>query len=131
MVQLAKQLALFLENKPGTLARLCDALSEAAINIHALTTSDTVDHCVVRLIVNDTRRALKLCEEHGCVVVETEVLLVEAPNKPGALAAIAHKLTRAGLNIDYAYFTTAPVARQGLLILRVNNPKKAMKVLNS
>ena len=130
MVQLATQLALFLENKPGTLARLCDALNKAGVNIHALTTSDTVDHCVVRLIVSDTRRALKLVEEHGCVVVETEVLLVEALNKPGALAAIAHKLTRAGINIDYTYFTTAPSAKQGLLILRVNNSKKAMKVLN-
>ena len=131
MVQLATQLALFLENKPGTLARLCDALNKAKINIYALTISDTVDHCVVRVVLSDTRRALTMCEEHGCVVVETEVLLVEAPNKPGALAAIAHKLTAAGLNIDYAYFATAPMVKQGLLVLRANNPKKAMKVLNT
>ena len=40
-VQLTRQLAIFLNNRPGTLARLCDALSEEKINIYALSTSDT------------------------------------------------------------------------------------------
>src|SRR5689334_23591228 len=41
IMQLATQLALFLDNKPGTFARVCDALSEAKINIYAVSTSDT------------------------------------------------------------------------------------------
>jgi len=40
----ATQLATFLSNRPGALARVCDALAKAEINIHALATSDTVDH---------------------------------------------------------------------------------------
>ena len=39
-----KQLAIFLDNRPGTLARVADALAEAKINIYAISTSDTVDH---------------------------------------------------------------------------------------
>src|ERR1041385_1734284 len=62
-MQLAKQLALFLENRPGTLARLADALGKAKINIYAITTSDTVDHSVVRIVVSDYRRALHLFED--------------------------------------------------------------------
>ena len=50
-MQITKQLALFLENRPGTLARVCDALSEAKINIYAVSISDTVDHSVVRMVV--------------------------------------------------------------------------------
>src|SRR6185295_2204771 len=57
-MQITKQLAIFLENKPGTLARVCDALAEAKINIYAITVSDTIDHSVIRLVVNDPRRAL-------------------------------------------------------------------------
>jgi hypothetical protein len=130
-MQLATQLALFIDNKPGTLARVCDALSAAKINIYAVSTSDTVDHCVVRMVVSDTRKALLLFEEHGALVVESEVLMLEGSNKPGSLALIAHKLARADINIDYAYCATPPNARQGLLILRVANPRKALKILNS
>ena len=45
-IESATQLAVFLANRPGALARVCDALAEAKINIHALATSDTVDHTV-------------------------------------------------------------------------------------
>jgi hypothetical protein len=130
-MQLATQLALFLDNKPGTLARVCDALCAAKINIYAISTSDTVDHSVVRMVVSDARKALLLFEEHGTLVVETEVLLIEGDNKPGSLAKICHKLAAAKINIEYAYCATPPDARKGLLILRVNSAKKAMKLLNS
>ena len=130
-MQLAIQLALFLDNKPGTLARVCDALSAAKINIYAISTSDTVDHSVVRMVVSDPRKALLLFEEHGTLVVETDVLLIEGDNKPGSLAKICHKLAAAKINIEYAYCATPPDARKGLLILRVNNARKAMKLLNT
>lgn len=130
-MHIAKQLALFVGNRPGMLARVCDALSAAQINIYAISTSDTVDHIVIRMVVADTARALRVFAEHGSLVVESEVLMIEGSNKPGSLAAIAHKLAEANINIDYAYCATSPVARKGLLILRVANPKKALKVLNS
>jgi hypothetical protein len=129
-MQLATQLALFLDNKPGTLARVCDALSRAKINIYAISTSDTVDHSVVRMVVSNPRKAMILFEEHGTLVVESEVLLIEGDNKPGSLASICRKLSKARINIEYAYCATPPEARKGLLILRVSNAKKAMKVLN-
>lgn len=131
MVQLAKQIALFVQNKPGTLARVCDALHKAGINIVALSTGDTVDHCVLRLVVSDTTRAVSLFEAHGCVVVETDVLLVEGDNKPGTLARIADKLAAARININYAYGSTPPDAKRGQLVLRVDNLRKAMNVLNT
>jgi len=130
-MHLATQLALFLDNKPGTLARVCDALSAAKINIYAISTSDSVDHCVVRMVVSEPRKAMLLFEEHGTLVVESEVLMFEGDNKPGALAQICHKLAKADINIEYAYCATPPDARKGLLILRVSNPKKTMKLLNA
>jgi len=130
-MQITTQLALFLDNRPGTLARVCDALSAAKINIYAISTSDTVDHSVVRMIVSDWRKALLLFEEHGTLVVETEVLMIEGSNKPGSLAAVAHKLSAGKVNIEYAYCATPPDAKKGLLVLRVSDARKALKVLNS
>lgn len=130
-MELATQLALFLENRPGMLARVCEALSEAKINIYALTVSDTTDHSVIRMVVSDTRRALLLFEERGTLVVENDIVMVEADNKPGTLARISSKLGDAGINIEYCYFATPPSSKKGLLVLRVSDPKKALKVLNS
>ena len=130
-MQIAKQLAIFLENRPGMLARVCDALAEAKINIYAITTSDTVDHSVIRVVVSDPRKAVLLFEEHGTLVVEDDVLMVDGDNKPGSLAQIAHRLAAARINIEYCYCATSPDAKKGLLILRASDAKKALKVLNS
>ena len=130
-MQITKQLAIFLENRPGMLARVCDALAEAKINIYAITTSDTVDHSVIRMVVSDPRKALLLFEEHGTLVVEDDVLMVDGDNKPGSLAQLAHRLAAARINIEYCYSATSPEAKKGLLILRASDAKKALKVLNS
>src|SRR5512140_2575551 len=130
-MQITKQLAIFLDNRPGTLARLAEALCEAKINIYAFSTSDTVDHTVVRLVVSDYRKALHLFEERGTLVVEDDVLVVEATNRPGELARVAKKLGAARVNIEYCYSATPANAKKGLLVLRVANPARALKVLKS
>ena len=129
-MHITKQLAIFLDNRPGTLARVADALAEAKIDIYAVSTSDTVDHSVVRLVVSDYRKALHLFEAHGTLVVEDDVLVVEGDNRTGSLARIAHKLADAKVNIEYAYCATPPEAKKGLLVLRVADARKALKVLN-
>ena len=128
-MQITKQIAIFLDNRPGMLARVADALAEAGINIYAITTSDTVDHSVIRMVVSDYRKALHVFEEHGTLVVEDDVLMFEGSNKPGELARIAHKLAEAKVNIEYCYSATPANAKKGLMILRVSNPAKALKVL--
>jgi len=130
-MQITKQLAIFLDNRPGTLARVADALAEAKINIYAISTSDTIDHTVIRLVVSDYQKALHVFEEHGTLVVEDDVLMVEGSNKPGELAHLAHKLAAAKVNIEYCYSATPAAAKNGLMILRVSNPTKALKVLNT
>ncbi|HZJ16233.1 MAG TPA: ACT domain-containing protein [Chthoniobacteraceae bacterium] len=128
-MEIAHQLSLFLANKPGTLAKVCEELARQKINIYALTIADSVDHAVVRMVVSDTARALALFEERGVLVVDCKVLTVENRNKPGSLARIASRLAQAKINIDYAYVATSPTAKTGLLVLRVRDPKRALKVL--
>jgi len=128
-LDIATQLALFLENRPGTLAKVCDSLAAAKINIFALTVSDTVDHSVVRVVVSDPRKALHLLEERGVLAVESEVLLVEGENKPGSLSKIAQRLSKAKVNIEYAYLATSPKAKRGLLVIRPSNARKALEAL--
>jgi hypothetical protein len=130
-MELVTQLALFLENKPGTLAAVCDALAEAKINIFALTISDTVDHAVVRMVVSDTNKALSIFEAHGTLVVENEVLMIEHDNRPGTLSEIAKKLASKKVNIEYAYLAGGTHTKKGLMILRPDNIKKASEILGA
>jgi len=130
-VRIVEQLAIFIANKPGTLAEVCDALAEDKINIYGLTVSDTVDHAVVRMVVSDTRRAIALLEAHGTLVVENDVIMIENDNRPGGLSRIAKALSAGKVNIEYAYLASMPSAKKGLLILRASDVKKALKILSA
>ena len=130
-MRIVEQLAIFIANQPGTLAAVCDALAEERINIDGLTISDTVDHAVVRRVVSDTRKAMAVFEARGTLVVENDVLMIENINRPGGLSDIAHRLAQQKINIEYAYLASMPSAKKGLLILRVTDTKKALKVLST
>jgi hypothetical protein len=128
-VETATQLAVFLANRPGALARVCEAMANAEINIHALATSDTVDHTVVRMVVSDPTKALMLLGEAGVLALETEVLTIETASEPGVLAKIAERLAEAEINIEYAYLAGGRGTEKGLIILRPSDVEKARRVL--
>ena len=131
MVKIVTQLAIFIENKPGTLAAVCDALAREKINIWGLATSDTTDHNVVRLVLSDPKRAIEVFEERGTLVVESDVLMIENRNSPGALSKIARVLSKKKINIEYAYLASHPGDPHGLLILRVDKLKPALTSIKS
>ena len=128
-VETATQLAVFLANRPGALGRVCEALAKAGVNIHALATSDTVDHTVVRMVVSDPTKALMLLGEAGVLALETEVLMIETVSEPGVMAKIAERLAEAEVNIEYAYLAGGREAERGLIILRPSDVEKARRVL--
>jgi len=128
-MQVVKQLSVFLANKPGVLARLCGELAAKGINLQGISISDTVDHAVIRLLPSDPARALALLESAGQLVVETDVLAVPLPDRPGELAKLAAKLAKANVNIEYAYGTVQDST--ALLVLRVSDIRKAAKALKS
>jgi hypothetical protein len=128
-IETATQLAVFLANRPGALARVCEALGKAEINIHALTTSDTVDHSVVRMVVSDPTKALMLFGEAGVLALETEVLMIETASQPGVLAKIAERLAEAEVNIEYVYLAGGRGVEKGMIVLRPFDVEKARSVL--
>ena len=129
LIECATQLAVFLSNRPGALARVCEELANAEINSHALAISDTADHSVVRMVVGDPTKALMLLGERGVLALETDVLMIECDNEPGTLAQIADRLAKSDVNIEYAYLATSVRSEKGLMILRPDDIDKAQRVL--
>lgn len=130
MASIQTQIAVFLDNVPGMLAELCDILAAGKINILALTVSDTVDHAVVRMVVDKPAEAIHRLGEVGTLVVERDVVMMEVDNKAGVLQGVAKRLAAAGINIEYLYGTAIPKGRRGVLVLRVSNPEKAVRLLS-
>ncbi len=128
-MKVLRQLAVFLENKPGTLAQVSSALAERRINILAFSISDAVDHGVLRIVVSNPVQAAHVLGDGGMMVVESDVVALDLPNKPGTLARIADRLSKARVNIEYAYGTTGGTKGKAQLIVKVNNIQRARRVL--
>jgi len=129
-VKTSKQISVFLENKPGRLANVLSALAREKVNITALTVMDSHEHSVLRLVADDAVKTARVIKALGTPYAETEVLLVELRNQPGALAHVCEVLAGEHVNIEYAYCSSG--GRNGKVygIFRVSNTEKAVKALN-
>ena len=122
------QLSAFLENTPGTLYKAVCAISEAGVNIRALSVADTRDFGILRVIVSDiekTRNALS----DDTIITQTEVIAVRMSDKAGALRDILSVLQEKDINIEYVYAFTANAANSAYVVLRVNDIAEAEGIL--
>lgn len=130
-MRVEKQLSVFLDNKPGSLAAVCEDLTAHDINIEAITIANLVDHAVVRLIVSDPHAAEHLLGESGTLVIVHDVLAVELPDLPGSIERLARMLGRAKVNIDYMYGSSRAAGHgPATVFLRVSDLAAAKRTLN-
>lgn len=129
-MQLVMQYSVFLENKPGLLAQVARQLAKAKINVLAMTMMDSSEHGVLRMVVGNGKDAFRQAIGGlNLPMTETEVLLVDMPNRPGSLAEVCGRLAEAHINISYAYCTTGAPGGKTNGVFKVADIKKAMKVL--
>ena len=124
-----KQLSLFLENKPGALSAPVKILADAGINILTLSIAEARQFGILRLLVRDWQAAKDLLEKHGLMVKVTDVLAIEVADRPGGLAEVLLALEEAGINLEYMYAFTLKRDSKGLLLLRFDDPDKAIEAL--
>ena len=125
------QLSAFLDNRAGVLATLAEDLGRHGICIRALTVANLVDHAVVRLVVTEPQKALHLLGERGVLALTSEVLAIDMPDRAGALADIARRLARAGVNIEYAYGSGPASEGRAVAYMHVSDLKKARAALGN
>jgi hypothetical protein len=123
------QIAVILQNKPGTLAQLCSTLRDAGINISAVDAAAIAGRAKVRLLVDNPDKAKDALKAAKIRFSEEEAIAVELDNRPGALAELAGKLSQAKINIKYAYATTSEGSAKTTVILAVPDVAKALGVL--
>jgi len=125
-----KQISLFVENRPGRMAKVAKTLSDADVNIRALTIAEAGDFGVIRMVVDDPEKGYKVLKESAFTVSMTDVLVVEMKDTPGGLYEIVNTLGQSAVNVDYAYAFVTAKAEKAMLILRVDDIAKARRVLS-
>lgn len=126
----ARQISVFIENKPGMMVKITDALGNAGVDMRAMSLADTQDFGILRLIVDDTDKAIEALKAVGCVTSVTDVIVAELPDIPGAMTKTVRILADNGINIEYIYaFVSQQKNKKAYIVLRIKDTEKACEVL--
>ena len=123
------QISIFVENKQGRLAAIMDVLHGAQVDIRAFTIADTTDFGIVRIIVNDTEKALKSLKDGGFTAKVTQVIGFTIEDIPSAMYQVISALQEAQINIEYSYSLMGKRANQADIAIRVGDNEKTEQVL--
>jgi hypothetical protein len=124
---LIKQLSVFLENKSGRLHEVSAILGREGINMSAFSVADTSEFGILRLIVSDHEKAFRVLRENFFSVSLTDVVCLNCPNQPGALARALQILSENGVSIEYLYaFSLGDSAN---VVLKPDNLEMCISVL--
>jgi hypothetical protein len=104
-------------------------LGNAGINVRALSLADTSDFGILRLIVNDSARAVEVLKQNQFTVSMTQVVAVEVSDRPGGLAYILDILQKENINVEYMYAFVERSSDNAVIIFRFDEIDKAIKIL--
>ena len=130
MTRIRTQVSVHMENRPGALADLTAVLTDAGVNIQAISVPDAGEFGTVRVIPDDVIKAREALEDAGNAHVASDVLEVMLPHEPGALAKMARILADEQIVIRYAYTTIEDGSADAGCVVQVDDIHKAEKVLN-
>ncbi|MBR0382014.1 MAG: ACT domain-containing protein [Eubacterium sp.] len=122
------QLSAFLENTPGTLSEVVDAITDAGVNLRALSVADTRDFGILRMIVSDIGKTKEALDDRTAII-ETPVVVVKMNDQAGSLKMILDVLKGADVNIEYIYAFTGAIHGSAYVVFRVDDVESAESIL--
>ena len=122
------QLSAFLENTPGTLYEAVDAITEAGVNLRALSVAETKNFGILRIIVSDIEKTREALDDYT-LIKETPVVVVKMNDQAGSLKKVLNVLKKAEVNIEYVYAFTGAIHGSAYVVFRVDDVKGAEEIL--
>jgi hypothetical protein len=126
-----KQVVVSIENAPGRLYEVTNALGRAGINLRALNLVDTGAFGQLRLLVSDVAKARRILMEMAIPAHINEVVAVEIEDRPGSLAQILKPLFEANVQVVYTYAFIGFSQGKAVMIFRFSDNAKAIEVLQA
>ncbi|MGI5825514.1 MAG: ACT domain-containing protein [Bacillota bacterium] len=124
-----KQISVFLENKKGRLANVTGTLAEAGVNLRAMSMADTSDFGILRLIVDDNAKAMKVLQDAGFAASQNDVIAVAFQDEVGAMARTLKIFEDNAINVEYLYVFFAQNESKVVTLFRVVDSEAAVKIL--
>ena len=124
-----RQVSVFIENQKGALANALHALSDAGIELRALSIADTSDFGILRVIVDRPKEAVLALREHGMTVSLTNVLAVGITDEKGAFSKVIRVLANGGIDVEYIYAFVSRDKGKAYVIIRTDKSARAAEVL--
>lgn len=122
---MATDLTVILQNRPGTLADVGEALGNAGINIEGVCGFPCEGEGILHVLVADGDSAQAALTAAGQTVQGMrDVLVVDVEDKPGEFGLVCRQVADAGVNIDLVY-----AASQTRLVLGADDLGKASAAL--
>lgn len=125
------QLSIFLENKIGNLYKVLDLLAENDINISALSLADTTEFGILRLVVQDPKKAKDILEEKYYIVKNTPIVGAIMEDTPGGLSSILKILKDEEIDLEYLYAFTHEKDEMAILLLQSKELDRLIAILNA
>jgi len=125
----SKEFAIRMEDRPGTLGKVCRALADRGVSILAFQSLPTGGESLVRLVVDNPTTAKTVLDTQRLNYTEAEVVQVKLAHRPGELARAASRLGDANININYGYCGVEAGTNAPLLILGVAEVGRALTIL--
>jgi hypothetical protein len=126
-----KQIVVSIENAPGRLFEVTNALGNAGINLRALNLVDTGAFGQLRLLVSDVPKARQILMEMAIPAFVNEVVAAEIEDKPGSLAKILQPLAAANVYVVFMYAFIGFSKGAAVMIFRFSDNDKAVEVMQA
>ena len=123
------QITVFLENRSGQLAQITKLLSDAGVDIRAISIAETADYGLARMIVDDSQKASSILLEHGDILSMTPVWAVEVPDRPAGLAELLAVLAEKNVDVEYMYSLFTHREGNAYMVMRVSDDPKFLSTL--
>ena len=125
-----KQLSVFVENKPGRLHAIVDALGKGGVNLRALSVADTTDFGILRVITDNNDKAQLILREMGVISKSTDVIAVTIDDQAGGLASVLDVVSSAGVGIEYMYAFLGRTHGKAMMVIKTDDANAAEKALS-
>jgi hypothetical protein len=123
-----KQFEIFINNRPGELAKVTDALAMNGINIMAIA-SERCEHPIIRVVTDDEKSTRSALTKANLRFRENELIVIELQDRPGELSKIAKKLAKSGVNVESIHILSKGTSTTSVALV-VDDLKKASDTLH-
>ena len=129
--RMLKQISVFVENVAGSLMKVTKELVAEGINLRAISSFDTPEFGILRLIVDRPEDTVQLLKDKGFFVRVKDVIAVEIEDRSGSLNRMLEVLAEGNISINYIYSFVIREDQAPVMVFQTEYLEEAVQILKN